>query len=612
MNSKWVNFLINKGLSAPSAVDSLFVSAFIHENKVTVTHCAIIKNLLGYDDKTVRDFVKALKADGYAFSLENLMRLFEFVVSPSDRIVNGAVYTPERVRSKIVRDSMAQCKNIAHVRVADISCGCGGFLVDVALWIHKKTKKRFAEIFRENIWGIDIQDYAINRTKILLSLLALSEGEDVDFDFNLLCRDTLDYANDDWEPEYGDFDVIVGNPPYVCSKNLSDNAREKLKSYEVCSSGHPDLYIPFFQIAIEMLNGKGLLGYITMNTFLRSVNGRAVRKYFSQNKYDINIIDFRGYQVFETKNTYTCLFYLSKRQKSGGLHYVVDDCGGLHDCMDYSYVGYGDLDDVKGWTLNQHSEAMAIEAVGVQIKDYCPSRHGLATLNNETFIFKPILEDEQFFYLRNGGVNYPIERMICRDVVNPNRLNSVNAIDLLVEKVIYPYHIENGRATIYTPFEMRKHFPRAYTYLKSRKRVLLERDKGDTSGYPHWYAFGRTQSLVLPRYKLFFPKFANKPIRCLISDNPELMLYNGLAFVNDDVRKLRILKIVIESNLFWDYVRANGKPYASGYYSLSGVDIKHFGIPLFSMAEENELLTMKDREEIEHWLRLRYLGMRGM
>ena len=137
------------------------------------------------------------------------------------------------------------------------------------------------------------------------------------------------------------------------------------------------------------------------------------------------------------------------------------------------------------------------------------------------------------------------------------------------------------------------------------------RDKGE-GDYGAWYAFGRTQSLVLPRYKLFFPKFANKPIRCLISDNPELMLYNGLAFVNDDVRKLRILKIVIESNLFWDYVRANGKPYASGYYSLSGVDIKHFGIPLFSMAEENELLTMKDREEIEHWLRLRYLGMRGM
>ena len=198
MNSKWVKFLTTKGLSAPSAVDSLFVSAFIHENKMTVTRCTVIKDLLGYDDNTVRDFVKALKADGYAFSLENLMRLFEFVVSPSDRIVNGAVYTPERVRSRIVGDCMRQCKNIAHVRVADISCGCGGFLVDIALWIHKKAKKDFAEIFKENIWGIDIQGYAIKRAKILLSLLALSEGEDADFKFNLLCRDTLDYAHVNW------------------------------------------------------------------------------------------------------------------------------------------------------------------------------------------------------------------------------------------------------------------------------------------------------------------------------------------------------------------------------------------------------------------------------
>ena len=87
-------------------------------------------------------------------------------------------------------------------------------------------------------------------------------------------------------------------------------------------------------------------------------------------------------------------------------------------------------------------------------------------------------------------------------------------------------------------------------------------------------AFGRTQSLTLPRYKLFFPKFANKPLRCTICDDSKLLLYNGLAFVNDDDRKLRILKSVIESELFWHYIKANGKPYASGYYSLSGVDIK--------------------------------------
>ena len=157
---------------------------------------------------------------------------------------------------------------------------------------------------------------------------------------------------------------------------------------------------------------------------------------------------------------------------------------------------------------------------------------------------------------------------------------------------------------------MARRFSKAFAYLKDRKEVLLARDKGDTSSYPQWYAFGRTQSLMMPRYKLFFPKFANKPLRCVISEEPDLMLYNGLAFVNDKLRKLRILKAIIESDLFWNYIQHNAKPYASGYYSLSGVDIKHFGIPVLTMDEEDELLAMNDKKQIECWLRNKYVGVK--
>ena len=610
MNSKWINYLKNNGLSEPSEVDSLFVSSFVRAKGLIVERCSVIKNLLGYDENSVSEFIRILKDDGITFCIEEMMRLFEFVISPADRVVNGAVYTPERVRSKIVRVCMAQCKNIAHVRVADISCGCGGFLVDAALWIHKKARKDFAEIYKENVWGIDIQEYAINRTKILLSLLALSEGEDADFKFNLLCRDTLDYANDDWEPEYRDFDVIVGNPPYVCSRNLSADTHAKLKRYEVCHSGHPDLYIPFFQIATEMLNNNGVMGYITMNTFLRSINGRAVRKYFSGHNYYINIIDFRGHQIFESKSTYTCLVYLHKKRKATGIHYAVDQRGLLKDAVDYAFVRYADLDDAKGWTLNEYAKTTATESIGMQLKDYCSSRHGIATLSNDTFIFKPVKKDSQYYYLEREGRSLPIERKICRDIVNPNKLNSGVDFDSLVEKVIFPYHIENGIALVYKPSEMRRYYPHAYAYLQSRKNVLSKRDKGDTKGYPQWYAFGRTQSLTMPRCKLFFPKFVNKSLRCVTSNDAELLLYNGLAFVSDDIRKLNILKAFIESEIFWDYVKANAKPYASGYYSLSGVDIKHFGIPMLTETEENELLAMDDKEQIERWLRNKYVGIK--
>ena len=614
MSSVTLSYITRNVPADERTVNRLFVSAFLESNGMVPPKSAFLSQYcIGKGDadyeifQNVREHIR--DEYGSKISLEILVKLFEFVISPADRIVTGAVYTPKDVRRTILQNVLGDKseEELRNIRIADISCGCGGFLMDAAQWVHHKTGKKYSEIFRVNIYGIDIQEYSIERTKVLLSLLALSEGEDEDFKFNLLCRDTLDFACKDWNARYIGFDVIVGNPPYVCSRNLSAETYSKLSAYEVCSSGHPDLYIPFFQIAIEMLNDAGYLGYITMNTFLRSVNGRAVRNYFSRNRYSISIVDFRGFQVFDSKNTYTCLFFLDKQYIAENIHYAVNEQGDLTDDVHYTAVPYESLDDEKGWTLNNFDETTAIEAVGIQIKDYCPSRHGIATLSNDTYIFKPVAEDDIFYFLESDGVRYPIERRICRDIVNPNKLNTIDDLDTLFEKVIYPYHIEDGRAIIYTPGEMRNLFPRAYAYLRAKKTILLGRDKGGTSDYPQWYAFGRTQSLVMPRFKLFFPKFSNKAIRCFISDDPDLLLYNGLAFINTDERILLILKAIIESDLFWNYIQANGKPYSSGYYSLSGVDIKHFGIPEFTAEEEDELLALNDKIDIETWLRSHYV-----
>lgn len=613
MSSVTLSYITRNVPADERTVNRLFVSAFIESNGMVPPKSVFLSQYyIGKGDADYEAFQNVCEhiRDEYGskISLEILVKLFEFVISPADRIVTGAVYTPKDVRRTILQKVLGDKseENFWNIRIADISCGCGGFLMDAAQWIHHKTGKKYLEIFGENVYGIDIQEYSIERTRVLLSLLALTEGEDEDFEFNLLCRDTLDFRCGDWNPLFIGFDIIVGNPPYVCSRNLSEETHAKLSAYEVCSSGHPDLYIPFFQIAIEMLNDAGRLGYITMNTFLRSVNGRAIRNYFSRNRCSISIVDFRGYQVFDSKNTYTCLFYLDKQETAENIHYAVNEQGDLTDNGHYTAVPFEALDDEKGWTLNNFDETTAIEAVGIQIKDYCSSRHGIATLSNDIYIFKPVAENEEYFYIDQEGTKFPIERGICRDIVNPNRLNAIGDLDLLIEKVIFPYRIENGRAFVYTPDEMRRLFPNALAYLEAKKNVLTNRDKGKTSTYPQWYAFGRTQSLVMPRYKLFFPKFANKPLRCVICDDPDMMLYNGLAFVSPNEKKLRILKAVIESNLFWGYIQANAKPYASGYYSLSGVDIKHFGIPEFTSVEEDELLTMNDRMGIERWLRVRY------
>lgn len=303
----------------PLLINRIFVSLFILYNKVSTYNNFISRYIINNNDEdnevleqvlTFLENQKIRKLD-----LEDMIKLFEFVISPSDRIVTGAIYTPSNIRKCILENCLEKQHFLSSTRVADIACGCGGFLMDMAKYIHKKTGKSYYNIYKENIFGVDIQSYSIERCKILLNLLAISEGECSEFEFNLLNTDTLDFHSEGWNSVFSDFDVIVGNPPYVCVRNMEDGTKEKTKMYEVCHAGSTDLYIPFFQIAVEMLKENGMLGYITMNTFLKSLNARELRKYFMNGSYNVSIIDFRGHQVFTGKSTYTCLFFLKNYAK---------------------------------------------------------------------------------------------------------------------------------------------------------------------------------------------------------------------------------------------------------------------------------------------------------
>lgn len=153
---------------------------------------------------------------------------------------------------------------------------------------------------------------------------------------------------------------------------------------------------------------------------------------------------------------------------------------------------------------------------------------------------------------------------------------------------------------------MKTEYPKTYAYLKSQRETLYARDKGNGEKYPVWYQYGRTQSLTMPRYKLFFPKIADKPLNCILCDDKNLLLYNGMAFVSDNMQTLQILKRIIESTVFWEYITLNSKPYSAGYYALSGINIKNFCIPDFDEKAIMTLLSFNDKNDIDNFLRPYY------
>lgn len=599
-------YLKRNGLSTIQIVNKLFVSAFLRHYGMVPRNNILLQEFYIKDNRQeeviLQDFIVQLNVNGCTYSLEELTQLFEFVISPSDRKVTGAIYTPYYIRKKIV-DEVIEGLTIDVLRkkrFADISCGCGGFFLTIAQILHERCGKSYYDIFKDNIFGIDIQNYSIERTKLLLSLMALLDGEDCNFQFNLYVANTLSF---DFS-KIGLLDIIVGNPPYVCARNMTDESRELLDKWTVASAGNSDLYIPFFQIAIENIVDGGKIGLITMNSFLTSLNGRALRSYFKDTSYNIKIVDFRGYQVFHGKRTYTCLFFLIK-EKSATVKYFSNPSGSVQD-QDFNYemFEYCNLDSNRGWKFNKFQVTRYIENVGIPLGEFCKTRHGIATLCNKVYVFQPIRTKNATFIFEKNGIEIEIEKDICRPIVNSNKFNSDVDLNDIIEYIIYPYFINSlGKAEIIDEEVLQTQFPLAYRYLKSRKDILEMRDKGNTNKYPAWYAFGRSQSLIMPKYKLFFPKIANRPLHCVICDDASLLLYNGISFVSEEKNRILLLKKVLESNYFWNYVVANSKPYSSNYYSLNGVNIMHFGIPCFTQEQIKILLSLKSIKEVNEWLR---------
>ena len=199
------------------------------------------------------------------------------------------------------------------------------FHADVGLSIHFGyiNKKRNANVpifkYFRNLYGVDISHSSVLRAKILLALLALSNGEYAkEEDFNIEQGNSLlyDFLSRENVKTNGGFDLIVGNPPYVRSKNLTEGNKQSMALWSTSNCGNADLYIPFFEIALKMLTEEGNMGYITVNTFFKAVNARKLRDFLTSNKYTLDIINFGQELIFEKKLAYTCIVFINKAQSN--------------------------------------------------------------------------------------------------------------------------------------------------------------------------------------------------------------------------------------------------------------------------------------------------------
>lgn len=304
-----------------------------------------IKKTLSLMDKTA--LCKILNQDLESISIylyEDFLKAYDDLRATQKRKEGGVFYTPKSVVDMIVSslDELLKTKlnknkgfNDKSVKVLDFATGTGSFLASVFEKIISKESEVFKNKaiknkFLKDIYGFELSfvPYIVARLKLGQILRKNGFKDFSEADFQIFLNNTLDLEkianfnmsmplenlDTEWKKARDvkhsqDLLVILGNPPYnVKSKNKGEDILDLLKTYKQglneTKINLDDDYIKFMRFAQWKLleqnkkdlfeEKKGLLGFITNNSFISGKTHRKMRESLYKSFDEIYILNLHG------------------------------------------------------------------------------------------------------------------------------------------------------------------------------------------------------------------------------------------------------------------------------------------------------------------------------
>lgn len=466
----------------------------------------------------------------------------------------GQVFTPQWIVGYILTLIGYTSQDILSKTILEPSCGDGAFLKEIVkrfiIFAKKEnyTNEQIINALESKICGIEIDKELCAKCIVNLNTVA-KEFQIENVKWQIFNADTLSFNG------LHKFDFIIGNPPYVRLHNLEQGVRDLIKSkYAFCQTGTTDLYIAFYEFAINNIKESGKVCFITPNSFLRNQSSKIFREFVRKNHLLSKIVDFANHQVFDNVSTYTAICLLQHNSNIAKYYKYFND--------NISFVKEVNLNDFahENWCFDIQKPNIQ-DIFNAKPKIEFSVKYGLATLRDKIYISEAE-EKESNLVLFNG---FYIEKEATKQIIKASLSKPQ------MQRIIYPYKQTNNGIQPIEEEEFCELFPLCYKYLLHHKEELLKRDID--KNYIAWYQYGRSQGLQsINQEKIIISGIAKDGVNISFADK-ETLTYSGMFLTSN---KLEEIANIIKSSKFLEYIHTVGKNMQNGYKSFNTAHIKHY------------------------------------
>jgi tRNA1(Val) A37 N6-methylase TrmN6 len=186
----------------------------------------------------------------------------------------GRFFTPPEVAEQMARACLASFHAAHPPRACDPALGTGNLL----LALLQQAPPNHLDAWAANLSGVDRDPLATQVARAAIGLLLIDAGFPArDLRQQLITGDALLGACAPW---IGQCDLVIANPPYIDSERMSREQpdwRRAISQHWASARGNWDLFVPFTELGLQLLNPTGRMAFLVPNRILSAEYAATLR-----------------------------------------------------------------------------------------------------------------------------------------------------------------------------------------------------------------------------------------------------------------------------------------------------------------------------------------------